>query len=58
MVQERPAPYAASKKQPIFSGCFFEWRLADNIQGAGYGIQYYNYFLNGGVIPGRPSCKQ
>jgi hypothetical protein len=26
------APYAASKKQPIFSGCFFEWRLPDNEQ--------------------------
>ncbi|MCX5870808.1 MAG: hypothetical protein NTY00_09295 [Deltaproteobacteria bacterium] len=24
------APYAASKKQPISSGCFLEWRLADN----------------------------
>jgi hypothetical protein len=23
------APYAASKKQPISSGCFLEWRLAD-----------------------------
>jgi hypothetical protein len=32
------APYAASKKQPLFTGCFFEWRLADNIQGAGYNI--------------------
>jgi hypothetical protein len=28
--QERPDSYAASKKQLIFSGCFFEWRLADN----------------------------
>jgi len=26
------APYAASNKQPIFFGCLFEWRLADNIQ--------------------------
>jgi hypothetical protein len=26
------APYAASKKQPIFSGCFLEWCLANNIQ--------------------------
>jgi hypothetical protein len=29
------ASYAASKKQPIFSGCFLEWRLANyNRQGA------------------------
>jgi hypothetical protein len=24
------ASYAASKKLPIITGCFFEWRLADN----------------------------
>jgi hypothetical protein len=27
---EFTAPYAASRKQPISSGCFLEWRLADN----------------------------
>jgi hypothetical protein len=26
------APYAASKRQPIFIGCLFEWRLADSNQ--------------------------
>jgi hypothetical protein len=26
------APYAASRQQPIFSGCCLEWRLADNRQ--------------------------
>jgi hypothetical protein len=31
---ELTAPYAASIKQPISSGCFIEWLLPDSDQGA------------------------
>jgi hypothetical protein len=39
LIVSSTASYAASKKQPIFSGCFLGWRLANyNIQGACYEI--------------------
>jgi len=43
--------YAASKKLPIITGCFFEWRLADNnIQGAAPGIKMAMLFFYSGFV--------